>query len=316
MTITTYKEKKIVSKYLTNEKIQQIARDEKICPETVRKILEKHYGETGYQRGRSLKKMSGNYNYDQQSQFDSVRSFSSRSVYDSDTLQHHYPENTYGDPHGLAAKDTGLSQQQDFQASNDLKKMLTVTDQLIKRLTTIEKSLSYWDTHQVDQNNIKDTMNNIVEEIHGLQENQRQIQEVISTIQSELTDSASPLNLYKELSLTVSKNQEDIRNLEGMIQREIKTALDKWFNEQKKMLLDRLVESKVSTNITQNSFSQKHNLTEELLQQKENNNINFGLFILAFMRFIQGFPTLFQTLNSLIYPANKPQRLIPIDIKK
>ncbi len=51
MTLSSYKINKIMEKWVNGKEVKTIAREEKICPETVRRYLENNFNETGYKRG-------------------------------------------------------------------------------------------------------------------------------------------------------------------------------------------------------------------------------------------------------------------------
>ena len=316
MTTSTYREKKMVRKFLTDVNIRQIAREEKVCPETVRKILEKNWGETGYQRGRSFQKMLGKDEYDRRVQYDCVLPSPSRSAYDYGIFGTDYGENTYDSTYGFVAKDTDFNQPQNIQTNDDLKKVHDVLDQFLQRMTAIETSMSSWKIYLEEQKNINESVNNIVKDIQGLQKNQGQMQQIINTIQSEVTGIASPINLHKELLLMISTCQRDINYLKVIIPVQIKNGLQNWSNEQNKIFLDTLVESQRLSQPTQNSFSQKNNPRGDLLKNKDNKSFNKDLIVLAGMGLIKGLPKAIKTIDSSIHPKNTYQWLIPIDKKR
>ena len=51
MTLSSYKINKIMEKWVNGKEVKAIAREEKVCPETVRRYLEKNGEQTGYNRG-------------------------------------------------------------------------------------------------------------------------------------------------------------------------------------------------------------------------------------------------------------------------
>lgn len=53
MTLSSYKIKKIFTKWSNGKNIKEIAREEKVCPETVRRYLENNKDLSGYERGQS-----------------------------------------------------------------------------------------------------------------------------------------------------------------------------------------------------------------------------------------------------------------------
>jgi hypothetical protein len=58
MTLSTYKINKIMEKWVNGKEVKAIAREEKVCPETVRRYLEQNGDKTGYKRGFSEKIVS------------------------------------------------------------------------------------------------------------------------------------------------------------------------------------------------------------------------------------------------------------------
>lgn len=58
MTLSTYKINKIMEKWVNGKEVKAIAREEKVCPETVRRYLEQNGDQTGYKRGFSEKNVS------------------------------------------------------------------------------------------------------------------------------------------------------------------------------------------------------------------------------------------------------------------
>lgn len=60
MTLSLYKQKKIIDKWVKGGQVKTIAREEKVCAETVRRCLEKNKDKTGYKRGKSSNKRRDN----------------------------------------------------------------------------------------------------------------------------------------------------------------------------------------------------------------------------------------------------------------
>lgn len=177
MTLSSYKEKKIIYKKRDGKKIKQIAREEKVCPETVRRCLERNFNQTGYRRNKTSKTKSFNQN---EQNFLVAGDFSStKAIFnDSNSIEKNKIRNSTNQSFNLAndcSKKSGVQPMKLDQIS-------TLLENLIGQGDDVEKTLS--DTNEFDKTLVfdKEMMKQVVHDIHTLQSQLAEVQRELRKI--------------------------------------------------------------------------------------------------------------------------------------
>jgi hypothetical protein len=185
MTLSPYKENKIIKKRTKGKKIKQIAREEKVCPETVRRCLERNSEITGYKRKSACQEQRKSKKESEKSRFragdftpiDTNQSLENKND-ENNFMQYSLENNVFDGKKRIVNSDNQDSNSEVDQICSILEKMKTQEDRIVNTLA----DQSMMNTTADSPNTL--AIKQLIQEINDINVQLAEVREQITRMQS------------------------------------------------------------------------------------------------------------------------------------